>query len=50
MQHPEKTTEARSVSRRALIKLGWVVPVVMAVGIPRDAFANYRPPLDDNPI
>lgn len=29
-----------SVSRRALVKAGWVVPVVLAVGIPRDAFAQ----------
>jgi hypothetical protein len=30
------------VSRRALLKAGWVVPVVMAVGIPRNAFAQYN--------
>jgi hypothetical protein len=38
------TEAARSVSRRALLKVGWVVPVIMAVGIPRDAFAQYGPP------
>jgi hypothetical protein len=30
----------RTLSRRALIRLGWVVPVVLAVGVPRDAFAQ----------
>jgi hypothetical protein len=30
------------VSRRALLKAGWIVPVVMAVGIPKNAFAQYN--------
>jgi hypothetical protein len=39
----QQSTEARKrVTRRALLKAGWVVPVVMAVGIPRDAFAQYQ--------
>ncbi|MCE9601453.1 MAG: hypothetical protein K8S21_04455 [Gemmatimonadetes bacterium] len=29
-----------AVSRRALVKAGWVVPVVLAVGIPRNALAQ----------
>jgi hypothetical protein len=39
---PKPTEARRSVSRRALLKAGWVVPVVMAVGIPKDAFAQYQ--------
>jgi hypothetical protein len=26
--------------RRALLKLGWTVPVILAMGIPRNAFAS----------
>ena len=29
-----------AVSRRALVKAGWIVPVVLAVGIPRNALAQ----------
>lgn len=28
------------LSRRALVKAGWIVPVVLAVGIPRNALAQ----------
>lgn len=53
---PEPGPGARSLSRRALVRIGWVVPVVLAVGIPRDAFATYDgdptssppPPRDDD--
>lgn len=38
----QATKARRGVSRRALIKAGWIVPVVMAVGIPRNAFAQYN--------
>jgi hypothetical protein len=31
--------ERKMVSRRALVRLGWIVPVVLAVGIPRNALA-----------
>lgn len=30
----------KMVSRRALVRAGWVVPVVLAVGIPRNALAQ----------
>jgi hypothetical protein len=30
-----------SLSRRALIQAGWTLPVVLAVRLPRDAFAEY---------
>lgn len=38
------------LSRRALVKAGWVIPVVLAVGIPRNAMAmtgSDVPPVDD---
>jgi hypothetical protein len=38
---PEPGPGGRSLSRRALLRIGWIVPVVLAVGIPRDAFAQY---------
>jgi hypothetical protein len=31
--------DERTVSRRALIKAGWVIPAVMVVGIPKNALA-----------
>jgi hypothetical protein len=40
----QATETRRGVSRRALLKAGWIVPVVMAVGIPRNAFAQYGGP------
>jgi hypothetical protein len=43
----QSTQVARGVSRRALLKAGWVVPVVMAVGIPRNAFADYEGPPEE---
>lgn len=30
---------ASPVSRRALLKAGWVIPAIMVVGIPKDALA-----------
>jgi len=35
------TTERKLVSRRALVRAGWIVPVVLAVGIPKNALAQY---------
>jgi hypothetical protein len=43
----DQTPKPRSVSRRLLVKAGWVVPVVLAVGIPRSAFAGYGNGLPD---
>lgn len=41
----------KMVSRRALVRAGWVVPVVLAVGIPRNALAatgsDAGPPIED---
>lgn len=37
---PQDRAEGFPISRRALVKAGWVVPVVLAVGIPRDALAQ----------
>ena len=53
---PDPGPGGRSLSRRALLRVGWVVPVVLAVGIPRDSFATYDgdptssppPPRDDD--
>jgi hypothetical protein len=47
---PEPGPGGRSLSRRALLRIGWIVPVVLAVGIPRDAFAQYGedPPYYDD--
>lgn len=47
----EKLAASKSmVSRRALVKAGWVVPVIFAVGIPRNAMAqngsDAGPPTD----
>lgn len=33
----DSTPEVKTVSRRALMRAGWIVPVILAVGIPRDA-------------
>jgi hypothetical protein len=33
----DSAPEPKTVSRRALMRAGWIVPVIMAVGIPRDA-------------
>jgi hypothetical protein len=33
----DSAPEQKLVSRRALMRAGWIVPVIMAVGIPRDA-------------
>lgn len=35
----EPRKDERTVSRRALIKAGWVIPAVMVVGIPKNALA-----------
>ncbi len=37
------------LSRRALVKAGWVVPVVLAVGIPRNAMAQQSSDADPPP-
>jgi hypothetical protein len=33
--------EARISRRRLLIKAGWVVPVIVGLTLPRNAFAQY---------
>src|SRR5688572_23074238 len=39
---PDQTEEQRRlVSRRALVRAGWIVPVVLALPIPVSAFAQY---------
>lgn len=38
--HQQQPVAAVDERRRALLKAGWVVPVFLAVGIPRNAFAQ----------
>ena len=43
-QDPAAETDRVDRVRRRMIKAAWVMPVVMAVTMPKDAFAQYEDP------
>lgn len=44
----EQEERERTFARRALLQSGWAVPVVLALGMPRDAYAVAQSPHDDH--